>query len=48
MYRICISILLLSFFSCIAQQKTQTFSADHPAITYTGRIDFSDPKLPTF
>ncbi|UPZ36364.1 GDSL-type esterase/lipase family protein [Sphingobacterium sp. PCS056] len=48
MYRICISILLLSFFSCMAQQKTQTFSADHPAITYTGRIDFSDPKLPTF
>lgn len=28
--------------------SVQFFSADHPYIQYTGRIDFSNPKLPRF
>lgn len=32
-----------------AQQKSLSFfAADHPYIQYTGRIDFTDPKLPRF
>lgn len=43
---------LAIFFShgCMAQaaRKLQFFAADHPNIQYTGRIDFTDKKLPRF
>lgn len=31
-----------------ASGKLKFFPADHPSIQYTGRIDFSNPKLPRF
>ena len=48
-------ILLSIFAACLfqskihAQQKSLSFfEADHPYIQYTGRIDFTNPKLPRF
>ncbi len=42
--------LLLMHVGLNAKQKQQTkfFAADHSHIRYTGRIDFSNPKLPRF
>ena len=54
MYRIILSILVLvSSFACRTQQKTtqpsvRLIEADDPAIQYTGRVDFSNPKRPKF
>lgn len=48
-------ILLSSFAVCFLQSQVQAqqkslsfFAADHPYIQYTGRIEFTDPKLPRF
>ena len=46
---ILLSIFAVSFFQSKihAQQKSHSFfEADHPYIQYTGRIDFTNPKLP--
>jgi len=46
---IAILILLLSVVlinQCSQQIIVKTFPANHPAIQYTGRIDFSDPEKP--
>jgi lysophospholipase L1-like esterase len=50
-----LSLLFNIFIACffqtpiLAQQKSLSFfAADHPNIQYTGRIDFSNPKLPRF
>src|SRR5688572_7401552 len=48
---ILLSIFAVSFFQSKihAQQKSiSIFEADHPYIQYTGRIDFTNPKLPRF
>ena len=49
---ILLSIFALFSFQCktlTAQQNSISFfAADHPNIQYTGRIDFSNPKLPRF
>jgi lysophospholipase L1-like esterase len=43
------SILCFLVFSLPAQRASSTFyPADHPFIQYTGRIDFTDAKLPRF
>lgn len=48
-------IVLNLFAACFFQSQVQAqkkslsfFPADHPYIQYTGRIDFSNPKLPRF
>ncbi len=48
-------ILLSSIAACFLQSQVQAqqkslsfFAADHPYIQYTGRIDFTNPKLPRF
>src|SRR5436190_19194226 len=46
--------LLVVFFILVANNLTAQrssivfFAADHPYIQYTGRIDFTNPKLPRF
>ena len=48
---ILLSIFAVSFFQSKihAQQKSISFfEADHTYIQYTGRIDFTNPKLPHF
>jgi hypothetical protein len=49
---ILLSILAIFSFQCktlTAQQNALSFfAADHPNIQYTGRIDFTNPKLPRF
>jgi len=49
------SLLFIFFTACFLQSPIQAqqksflfFAADHPFINYTGRIDFTDPKLPRF
>jgi lysophospholipase L1-like esterase len=42
-----LTIITFMSISIIAQpSKTKFFPADHPAFTYQGRIDFSNPKTP--
>lgn len=45
-------IIILLLFSCVllaqAQKQVRLFSADHPYIQFTGRVDHSNPKLPRF
>jgi hypothetical protein len=50
MKKIFLFILLVFPLTIIYAQKTSLsfYSADHPFIYYTGRIDFSDPMLPRF
>ena len=45
-----IFILSVTITACINREKEQLlfFAADHEAIQYTGRIDFSDKKAPRF
>ncbi len=44
-----ILVLLSSYTAaCTSTSKENYFSADNPLIQYTGRIDFSNPKLPRF
>jgi hypothetical protein len=48
---ILLSIVVSSLFQseAVAQQnRLPFFAADHPFIQYTGRIDFTNPKLPRF
>ena len=44
-FRLLIGILIFSGFRLIAGELTFV-TADHPALQYTGRIDFSDPAAP--
>ncbi|WP_158798534.1 SGNH/GDSL hydrolase family protein [Pedobacter sp. L105] len=41
-------LMLLSSLQAKNKVQLQFFPADHPNIQYTGRIDFSNPKLPRF
>ncbi|RYE19961.1 MAG: acetyl xylan esterase [Sphingobacteriaceae bacterium] len=43
-----ILLLLTQFLSAKNSIGTKFFSADNPNIQYTGRVDFSNPKLPKF
>ena len=46
---LCVSACFLFCAKAEAQQsQLQFFAADHPMIQYTGRIDFTNPKLPRF
>ena len=42
------AILLLLLWTAVEAQPVQFIGADHHDIQYTGRIDFSNPKLPRF
>ncbi len=49
MLRSCIALLFaVIVLSQCATAQEKFFPADHPYIQYTGRIDFSNPKLPRF
>lgn len=42
-------IIIVSTVSVVAQNKNDKFfAADHPALVYAGRIDFTNPKAPRF
>lgn len=44
--------ILITLNACVAQKKQQAalnfYAADNPNIQYTGRVDFTNPKLPRF
>jgi hypothetical protein len=45
-FLVCGLFTMLALTTSMAKHKW--FPADHPSIRYTGRIDFSDPKLPRY
>lgn len=48
-FLLCIPAVFLFHAKAEAQQtRLSFFAADHPLIQYTGRIDFTNPKLPRF
>lgn len=50
MKKICFLVLQLFFLLQVDAESTtvKTYPADHPFIQYTGRVDFTNPKLPRF
>lgn len=47
-FRLTIFVLLMVALSVHAQHSATFYPADHAAFHYTGRIDFSNPKLPRY